>query len=175
MESAFVDSRGGGGDMVRNIGSDAATSLVAWFYESPRAAFQSLLALEDVERGRGLRSLGVSDAAVMSGVSSSGRIRVDRSIEFHEEKGTGALNAIFPESILSQPALGADAPSVAEHFSQLGFQSNVLREIGENLPVEGAALVVLLKEGWFDELNDVLSPEANVERWALDTEESGDT
>jgi uncharacterized membrane protein len=92
---------------------------------------------------------------------------------FHEEGATEVLNDIFPESILSQPAVGVDAPGVTEHFSQLGFHSNVLREIGENLPNDGAALVVLLKEKWFDELNDVLSPEADLERWALDTEKSG--
>ncbi len=159
--------------MVRYIGSDAATSLAAWFYATPKEAFQSLLALEDVDRRRGLKSLGVSDAAVMSGVAASGRIRVDRSILFHEEGATEVLNDIFPESILSQPAVGVDAPGVTEHFSQLGFHSNVLREIGENLPNDGAALVVLLKEKWFDELNDVLSPKADLERWALDTEKSG--
>lgn len=90
--------------MVRYIGSDAATSLVAWFYATPKEAFRSLLALEDVDRRRGLKSLGVSDAAVMSGVAASGKIRVDRSILFHEEGATEVLNDIFPESILSQPA-----------------------------------------------------------------------
>jgi uncharacterized membrane protein len=159
--------------MVRNIRSDAATSLVAWFYDSPKDAFQSLLALEDVERRRGLRSLGVSDAAVMSEVATSGRIQVDRTVEFHEDGPTGALNDIFPESILSKQAIGGDAPGVAEHFSQLGFHANVLREIGENLPAEGAALVILLKEEWFEELNDVLTRELYLERWALDTEASG--
>jgi len=61
---------------------------------------------------------------------------------------------------------------VAKHFSQLGFHANLLREIGENLPSEGAAVVVLLKEEWFDELSSVLSDEVYLERWALDTEES---
>jgi len=158
--------------MVRHIRSDAATSLAVWFYDSPRKAFQSLLALEDVEKSRGLRSLGISDAAVMTEAPSSGRIQVDRTVTFDEEGRSGALNDIFPASILDEPAVGTDLPDVAKHFSQLGFHANLLREIGENLPSEGAAVVVLLKEEWFDELSSVLSDEVYLERWALDTEES---
>lgn len=156
--------------MVRHIKFSSATSLVAWFYELQREAFQALLALQRVEHTRGLTSLGVSDAAVMS-PTSDGRIRIDRTIEFREGSER-ALGAIFPPAVLRHVAKGADAPSVCDHFSELGFHSNVLREIGENLPPAGAALVVLLKEEWVDELRDFLHGEVYMERWALDMEGS---
>jgi uncharacterized membrane protein len=154
--------------MVRHIKFDPATSLVAWFYDAQKDAFQALLALQRVEHTRGLRSVGVADAAVMS-EASRGRIRVDRTIEFREGSEY-ALGEIFPPAILTQLATGADAPSVCDHFSQLGFRGNVLREIGENLPRDGAALVVLLKEEWLVELQDILHGEVYMERWALDVE-----
>ena len=154
--------------MNRHAGSDSPTSVVAWFYEEPKQAFQSLLALQEVERTRGLRTLGVDDAAVVS-EASPGRIRVDRTIEFRDG-GEGALSGILPQSILSQPAVGADELPVSEHFSELGFHSNLLREIGENMPHDGAALVVLLEEEWFSELRGVIFEEAYVERWALDVD-----
>jgi hypothetical protein len=59
---------------------------------------------------------------------------------------------------------------VAQHFSELGFHANLLREIGENMTRDGAALVVILKEEWVDELRDFLRGEVYMERWALDLE-----
>ena len=47
----------------------------------------------------------------------------------------------------------------------------MLREIGENLPLGGAALVVLLKEEWLSELKHVLGNEVYLERWARDLED----
>lgn len=146
--------------------ADGATSVVAWFYETQKRAFQALLALQRIEQTRGLRSVGVVDATVMS-EAADGRVRIDRTVEFREG-GEGRLGVVFPPAILAHEAVGRADEDVAEHFSELGFTVNLLREIGENMPHDGAALVLLLREEWFDELKDIVADGADMERWALE-------
>jgi hypothetical protein len=107
--------------------------------------------------------VGVVDAAVI-GEGPDGTLRIDRAIEFRE-KSDHRLGQIFTPEILSHPSLGRDDVAVAEHFSSLGFRVNLLREIAENIPHDGAALVVLLREEWFQELRALMSDEIDVERW----------
>jgi hypothetical protein len=143
----------------------APMSVVAWFCGSQKTAFKALLVLQGIERTNGLHSVGIVDAAVMS--ESMGKVRIDRTIEFHE--GAGQLGVIFPPDVLEHVAVAPEANEVAEHFSALGLEVNLLREIGENLTESGSALVLLLKEEWFGELRDIIGDE-DVERWSLQVE-----
>jgi uncharacterized membrane protein len=149
--------------------SDGLMSVVVYFYGSDRTAFQALLALQRIEREHGLKTVGVADAAVMSEAEERGKLKIDRTIEFRE--GTeGQLGIIFAPSVLAQRAVGRGALSVAEHFTTLGFKVNLLKEIGENLPPDGAALVVVVEEPWLDELRKAAGEFADLDRYALDPE-----
>lgn len=146
--------------------SSALFSVVAYFYESDKSAFQALLALQRIERERGLKTVGIVDAAVMSRADERRRLKIDRTIEFREAV-EGQLGVIFPPTILARRAVGRDALAVSDHFAGLGFSVNLLKEIGENLPPGGAALVVVIEESWLDELRKVVGAYADVERYTL--------
>lgn len=147
--------------------ADAMTSIVAMFYESPKSAFRSLLSLREIEQ-HGLQSIAIVDASVVN-EAPGGRLHVDRTIEFRAADEQ-RLGQIFTAEVLGHRAIGVDDALVAGHFSALGFQVNLLREIAENLPSQGAAVVVLVHEGWFDELRDLITAGSEIERWAPDVE-----
>ena len=138
--------------------------MVAVFYGSQKSAFLGLLKLQDIEHERRLKSVGILDACVMS-EGTPGRLCIDRTIEFRE-MGEQRLTELFTPAVLLHRASGRNERSVSEHFSTLGFEVNLLREIAENLPRDGAALVVMLREEWFMELRELISPDVSIERWA---------
>jgi hypothetical protein len=137
---------------------------VALFYGSQKDAFLALLKLQQIEQDRGLQSVGILDASVYS-EASRGRLRVDRTIEFREANEQ-RLSEIMTATVLNRRAIGHDDQIVSEHFSALGFEVNLLRQVGENLPQDGAALVMLLREAWYAELSELISRDVYVERWA---------
>jgi hypothetical protein len=155
------------GDRVKSRSDmQAPLSVVAWFCESQKSAFKALLSLQDMERTCGLQTTEIVDAAVMR--ESDGKVCIDRTIEFREHEGR--LGVIFPASVLEHCAVAPDVHEVAEHFSTLGLRVNLLREIGENLPESGSALVMLLEEGWLGELRDVIGDGVDVERWGIEVD-----
>ena len=82
----------------------------------------------------------------------------------------GVLGIIFPPSVLALGAVGAAAGGAMAHFTDQGFDNNLLKEIGENLPPGGAVLVAVIEEKWLAELSDTLAGYADLERFAMKPE-----
>jgi uncharacterized membrane protein len=89
----------------------------------------------------------------------------------NDEAATGGLLAIvFPQSILALGAVGAATGAASGHFTDQGFDSNLLQEIGEKLPARGSALVAVTEEMWLEELTDSIKGYAHLSRFTLDQE-----
>jgi hypothetical protein len=131
-------------------------SVVAAYYESPAQA------------QRTLQSLPVNgelvDAAVMVG-DESGRLRL-----LSERVENGALEEIFPASVLGLRATGREANKARDHFLYHGFPKNLLKEIGENMPPGGAALVTVIEERWLTHFRDLVEAPLGFERYAMESD-----
>ncbi|HEX5911635.1 MAG TPA: hypothetical protein VFY54_00755, partial [Rubrobacter sp.] len=127
-------------------------SVVAAYYESPAQA------------QRTLQSLPVNgelvDAAVMVG-DEAGRLKL-----LSERVQDGALEEIFPGSVLNLKATGREADKAQDHFVDHGFHKNLLKEIGENLPPGGAALVTVIEERWLTGFREMVGAPLGFERYA---------
>jgi uncharacterized membrane protein len=151
--------------------SPAPISVVAVYYDDSRRAHDTLKVLERL-RDRG--AIEIADAAIMSQPKGSARLQITETAEFGGRTAAaagaiagGVLGAIFPPSILALGAVGAAAGAALAHFTDQGFDNNLLKEIGENLPPGGAALVAVVEEKWLTELSDTLSDYAALERFAM--------
>jgi uncharacterized membrane protein len=110
-----------------------------------------------MSRPKGSESLQIIESAELGGrdMAAAGAI------------AGGILGAIFPPSILALGAVGAAAGAALAHFTDQGFNNNLLKEIGENLPPGGAALVAVVEEKWLADLSDTLSDYSAMERFAM--------
>ena len=86
-------------------------------------------------------TVDIIDAAVMVKAEDGRKLKVNETAEVTAKKGgvRGALvggvqGIIFPPSILPMAAVGADAGADGGHFTDQGFDNDVLKEIGEILP-----------------------------------------
>lgn len=153
------------------MASHAPISVVAAYYDDARKAHATLKTLERL-RDRG--AIEIVDAATMSRAEGSERLQITETAELEGSRlaATGAiaggiLGEIFPPSILALGAVGAAAGAAFAHFSDQGFDNNLLKEIGENLPPGGAALVAVVEENWLADLSETLSDYAALERFAM--------
>jgi uncharacterized membrane protein len=149
-------------------------SVVAAYYESPSRASEVLNSLRDLQKRHVIE---IVDAAVMSRRGGDKSLQITETAELsHKKLGVvgavagGVLAIIFPPSILALGAVGAAAGVAVAHFTDQGFDNNLLKEIGENLPPEGAALVAVIEEKWLAELSDSLADYADLQRFAMKPE-----
>jgi uncharacterized membrane protein len=140
-------------------------SVVTYFYAAPADAIDVLRRLREAREPPGVTEANVLSAAVMS-ASATGTLKLDAAIQLGDVAG-GDIQAIFPPRILALKAVGSDALKASEHFEALGFSVNLLKEIGENLPAGGAALVLIVAEPWTEELRPIVGDHKGVERYAL--------
>ncbi len=148
-------------------------SFVAAFYADEKKARDMLTALEKLEKDGAIQLL---DAAVMSR-TDSGRLTIHERAELTKKKGAirgavagGLLAVLFPPSILALGAVGAAAGAAVGHFTDQGFDNNLLQEIGENLPAGGSALVAVIEETWLERLSKAIEGYADLSRFTLDAE-----
>ena len=148
-------------------------SLVAAFYSDEKKAVEMLGALEQLEKDGTIQLL---DAAVMS-KDDGGKLSIRERAELTKKKGAvrgavagGLLAIIFPPSILALGAVGAATGAAIGHFTDQGFDNNLLQEIGENLPAGGSALVAVIEETWLEHLSKAIEGYADLSRFTLDAE-----
>jgi uncharacterized membrane protein len=151
--------------------SRAPISVVAAYYDDPRKAHDTLKILE---RLRNKGAIEIVDFAIMTRPNGSDCLQIAETAELAARKaassgaaGSGIIAAIFPPSILALGSVGAAAGAAFSHFSDQGFDDNILKEIGENLPPGGAALVAVVEEKWLAELSETLADYAALERFAM--------
>ena len=149
-------------------------SFVAAFYTDENKAREMLKALEKMEKDGAIQVL---DAAIMSKAEDTGKLTVRERSELTPAKGAlggavagGLLAVIFPPSILALGAVGAAAGAAVGHFTDQGFDNNLLQEIGENLPAGGSALVAVIEETWLERLSKAIEGYADLSRFTLDAE-----
>jgi uncharacterized membrane protein len=87
-----------------------------------------------------------------------------------DDPETQVLRTIFPASVLAVRATGKQADRVGDHFLEKGFRQNLLKEIGENLPPGGAALVAVVHETWLIEFRRTLKSLVGFERYPIESE-----
>ena len=148
-------------------------SLVAAFYADDKKAQEMLQALEKMEKDGSIRLL---DAAVMRR-TDSGKLTVHERAEISKKRGAirgavagGLLAIIFPPSILALGAVGAATGAAFGHFTDQGFDNNLLQEIGENLPAGGSALIAVIEETWLERLSKAIAGYEDLSRFTLDAE-----
>ena len=153
--------------------SKSPISLIAAFYADAAKAQEKLLVLQKMEKDGAIELL---DAAVMSKTDSA-KLTITEQAELTEKKGAiggalvgGLLAIIFPPSILALGAVGAAAGAAIGHFTDQGFDNNLLQEIGENLPAGGSALVAVIEETWLERLSTAMEGYADLSRFTLDAE-----
>jgi uncharacterized membrane protein len=155
----------------RQVASRAPLSVIAAYYDETQPAQDTLKVLERL-RDRG--AIEIVDAAIMSRPNGSDCLQITESAELGRGKMTaagaiagGLLGVIFPPSILALGSVGAAAGAALAHFTDQGFDNNLLKEIGENLPPGGAALVAVVEEKWLADLSETLSDYSAMERFAM--------
>jgi uncharacterized membrane protein len=143
-----------------------STSVVTYFYESADAARDAAEAIQRAHRQSNVVLTGILGAAVVGSSEPAGNLRLEPAVELGDASSVD-FAAIFPPAILNLRAVGIDAGKASEHFEALGFGVNLLREIGENLPAGGAALVLVIAEPWIEELSEVVGGHKGVERYPV--------
>lgn len=128
-------------------------SVVAAYYEDPVRAHEALATLQSLRKRRAIEIL---DAAVMARVEGSKNLQITETAELSAKKA-GLVGAV---------AAGA----AVAHFTDQGFDNNLLKEIGENLPPGGAALVAVIEEKWLAGLSETLSDYSSLSRFAMKPE-----
>ncbi len=118
--------------------STSPISLIAAFYRNETDAGEMLAQLKQMDKDG---TVDIIDAAVMVKAEDGRKLKVNETAELTAKKGGlrgalvgGALGIIFPPSILAMAAVGAAAGAALGHFTDQGFDNNLLKEIGENLP-----------------------------------------
>jgi hypothetical protein len=148
--------------MELNDQPDRLISVVTYFYESTGAALDVVQRLQPAPQ---VTVAGILGAAVMSRSGTVGTLKLDSSTRMAET--CPDFETIFPHAILSLKAVGSDSLKASEHFDSLGFGVNLLKEIGENLPAGGAALVLVIAEPWIEELSELVGGHKGVERYPV--------
>jgi uncharacterized membrane protein len=151
--------------------SIAAASVVIAFYASETQAKVMLRRLEETSNDPTMELL---DAAVMVRQRESRRLKIQETADLPLEKaaiggatGGRIIRIIFPPSVLAVPPFGTPAGAALRHFIDLGFRINLLKEIGENLPPGGSAVVAVVRESWVERLCRAIEGYADFTRYAL--------
>jgi uncharacterized membrane protein len=152
----------------------APISVVAVFYRNESEASAVLQMLNELH-GNGAAE--ILDAALIVRDRTSGRLKIaEGTAPANEERPgrgvAGIIARIFPPSILGLEAVGRPARTAQEHFAEEGFDANLLKEIGENLTPEGAALIAVIEETWLEKLTGTIQGRSDVLRYGLDARAS---
>ncbi len=149
-------------------------SLIAAFYRNETEAGEMLAQLKQMDKDG---TIDIVDAAVMVKTDDGRKLKVNETAELTANKGGvrgalvgGVLGIIFPPSILAMAAVGAAAGAAIGHFTDQGFDNNLLKEIGENLPPGGSCIVAVVEETWIAKLSTALEGYVDLARYALDAE-----
>ncbi len=149
-------------------------SLIAAFYRNDTDAGEMLAQLKQMDKD-GI--VDIIDAAVMVKAEDGRKLKVNETAEFTAKKGGirgalagGVLAIFFPPSILAMAAVGAAAGAAFGHFTDQGFDNNVLKEIGENLPPGGSCIIAVVEETWLAKLSTALEGYVDLARYTLDAE-----
>jgi uncharacterized membrane protein len=142
--------------------SGVPVTFFAAFYASEAKARAMLHALEASTTNNGTE---LQDAALVERSGEGSQLRVvERMVP------GGPIDAIFPKAILALSAVGSPATAAMGHFTEFGFTTNLLREIGENLPPKGAAVIAVVEERWLQAVAAALSESSDLARYPLDLE-----
>ncbi len=155
-------------------GQSSPISVVAAFYRNETEAGEMLTQLKQMDKD-GI--IDIIDAAVMVKAEDGRKLKVNETAELTAKKGGvrgalvgGVLGIIFPPSILAMAAVGAAAGAAIGHFTDQGFDNNLLKEIGENLPPGGSCIVAVIEETWLAKLSTALEGYVDLARYTLDAE-----
>ncbi len=155
-------------------GAASPINVIAAFYRNETEAGEMLGQLKQMDKDG---TVDIIDAAVMVKAEDGRKLKVNETAEFTAKKGGirgalagGVLAIIFPPSILAMAAVGAAAGAAFGHFTDQGFDNNVLKEIGENLPPGGSCIVAVVEETWLAKLSTALEGYVDLARYALDAE-----
>ena len=155
-------------------GQSSPISLIAAFYRNETEAGEMLAQLKQMDKD-GI--VDIIDAAVMVKAEDGRKLKVNETAEVTAKKGGvrgalvgGVLGIIFPPSILAMAAVGAAAGAAFGHFTDQGFDNNLLKEIGENLPPGGSVIVAVVEETWLAKLSTALEGYVDLARYTLDAE-----
>lgn len=139
-------------------------TVVAIYYADREKATRGLRALLDLQ---GRSDIGVLDAALMSQSERGHKLKFVEGIRVDQYgESSAVLDLIFPAGVLAINAVGPKAEAAAGHFAEQGFATNLLKEIGENVPPEGAALVAVIEEKWFADLTGAIADSVDLGRFA---------
>lgn len=107
------------------------------------------------------------EAAILRREEREDRLEIAEVADFgrHELSGP-SIATLFPPSILALGSVGESTTAATTHFRDQGMDINLLKEVGENLPPRGAALVLMIEEQWLAELSDILR-ESDLERFVM--------
>ncbi len=155
-------------------GAAGPISVIAAFYGNENEAGEMLAHLKQMDKDG---TIEIIDAAVMVKAEDGRKLKVNETAEFTAKKvgvlGAllgGVLGIIFPPSILAMGAVGAAAGAALGHFTDQGFDNNLLKEIGENLPPGGSCIVAVINETWLAKLATALEGYVDLARYTLDAE-----
>lgn len=147
---------------------EPTTSIITAFVERQAEAPAALDRIRDAAIPTRI-SVVAAAVITLEGTDGALRLHVEADEERAGPNSRKFIDVLFPPSVLSLPAVGRQAAVVADHYGSLGIQANLAREIGENLPPVGAAVVVVVAEEWLMAVDDVLSPHG-VHRYSLERE-----
>ena len=149
-------------------------SVFAAFYTNETEAAEVLARLKQMDKDG---AIDIIDAAVMVRAEDGRKVKVKETAEFTAKKGGvrgaivgGLLGIIFPPPILAMGAVGAAAGAALGHFTDQGFDNNLLKEIGENLPPGGSCVVAVVEETWVTQLSTALEGYSDLARYGMDAE-----
>jgi uncharacterized membrane protein len=149
-------------------------SVFAAFYKNESEAGEVLKQLQKMDKDG---AIDIIDAAVMVKAEDGRKVKIAETAEFTAKKGGvrgaivgGVLGIIFPPSILAMGAIGAAAGAALGHFTDQGFDNNLLKEVGENLPPGGSCLVAVVEETWIKQLSTALEGYFDLARYSMDAE-----
>ncbi len=156
--------------------SDAASpiSVYAAFYQTETKAGEVLAQLKQLDKDG---TVDIIDAAVVVKAEDGRKLKINETAELTAKKGGvrgalvgGVLGIIFPPSILAMAAVGAAAGAAFGHFTDQGFDNNLIKEIGENLPPGGSCIVAVVEETLLAKLSTALEGYVDLARYSLDAE-----
>ena len=155
---------------------DSPLTVMAAVYASEIDADLTLATLKQMDKDGAIE---IHDAAVLVREGLSDKLKIKETAELTPKKGAlggvlagGILAIVFPPSILAMGAIGAAAGAALGHFTDQGFKNNLLKEIGEELPRGGSAIIAVIEERWAEEFAEVVKGYGKVTSYSLDAEAS---
>lgn len=149
-------------------------SVLAAFYRNETDAHEMLTQLNQMDKDG---TIDIVDDAVLVMAEDGSHLKINETGELTAKKGGlrgalvgGVLGIIFPPSILAMAAVGAAAGAALGHFTDQGFDNNVLKDIGENLPPGGSCIIAVVEETWVSKLATALEGYADLARYTLKPE-----